>query len=354
MEDSLLIVPTFSDYSRFSGSDFYPEFSESSGMYCHDEQEEESTISRDYDPTADFLLATPTSGYPSSPVSDFFNSDEALYLEGDLDSSPASPTSPSSSSSSSFPLKAEEICMDPTCGCSQSKGSETEGAKMVSPPCSTFASKACSPASSPPLSPKMEPLDEKDYPTAEPVRTCPGGDQCQCNSNSVSLSPAPTRSSTPFTRGSSSKPPVKRHSKRVIIKHEIPLPTPCVSDFSSSSNPCSPGSSTSLVTLPITPSTSVVMVVPSPPVSTLPPRKRKLGEVMPEEEKKERNKIAAQKYRYKLRVEAVGTEVRVTELEKENDALYLAIKREKDIIAKLRYTLLQHGFIVDEPDRGSA
>lgn len=75
---------------------------------------------------------------------------------------------------------------------------------------------------------------------------------------------------------------------------------------------------------------------------------------MPEEEKKERNKIAAQKYRYKLRVEAVGTEVRVTELEKENDALYLAIKREKDIIAKLRYTLLQHGFIVDEPDRGSA
>jgi hypothetical protein len=80
-------------------------------------------------------------------------------------------------------------------------------------------------------------------------------------------------------------------------------------------------------------------------IPVLAPKKRKVGVVMTEEEKRERNRVSALKYRLKQRVGADVTEDRVEVLERENQLLHFSIMKEKQSIAELRQLLIKHGLL---------
>ena len=77
----------------------------------------------------------------------------------------------------------------------------------------------------------------------------------------------------------------------------------------------------------------------------LPKKRRKVGVVMTEEERRERNRVSALKYRLKQRFDADGTEGRAEKLERENQLLMYSIMKEKQTIAELRDILAKHGII---------
>ena len=90
---------------------------------------------------------------------------------------------------------------------------------------------------------------------------------------------------------------------------------------------------------------AVALAVASASLPVLPPKKRKVGVVMTEEEKRERNRVSALKYRMKQRVGADVTEDKVGELEHENQMLHFSIMKEKQTIAELRQLLIRHGVL---------
>jgi len=69
------------------------------------------------------------------------------------------------------------------------------------------------------------------------------------------------------------------------------------------------------------------------------------GSILTEEERKERNKIAAQKYRQKCREQASSAEIRSNELAEEQKILLLQIAQEREKIREIRELLQKHNLL---------
>lgn len=78
-------------------------------------------------------------------------------------------------------------------------------------------------------------------------------------------------------------------------------------------------------------------------IPTMPPKKRVVGVVMDDEERRERNRLSALKYRQKRRNGAFVTEDRIEELERENQLLHFEVMKEKQALAELRALMIKHG-----------